>query len=96
MPRIVIKASVADTQTWEKSFRTNGHLFTQQSISKPVEFSVTGANEVVALFDADDAEKYVELLNSGVTKNALGIRKVEKESSDFFGFDDGLGELQSR
>ena len=88
MPRIVIKAQVADTQQWESSFKSNGSLFTEQSLQKPVEMSVTGANEVVAMFDADDAEKYVELLSSSQAKNALGIKRVKKESNEFFGFDD--------
>lgn len=80
MPKIIVTAEVEDAAKWEQGFRTHGDLFKSQSINHPIQFSITGDNEVVICFEADDVEKYVGDLESPATIEAMTIDGVKRDT----------------
>jgi len=90
MPRIIIKATVNDAVNWEKNFSRNLQRTRSTSISKPLQVKVTGENEVVAMFDADNTENTLKALNSEVTRKAMGIETMELKVGDELMVDDNF------
>jgi len=79
MHRLTITAEVEDAAEWEKSFRTHGELFKEQTATA-VYFNVTDNNEVAVHFEIDDLEKFLEILESPVTEESMGSDGVKKET----------------
>jgi hypothetical protein len=86
MPRIIITAQVEDAANWEKGFRTHGDLFREQSTTA-VNFTVTNDNEVAVHFEADNLDKYMELLESPATAEAMALDGVKRETVKVFVLD---------
>jgi len=80
MPRVIITAKVADTAKWEEGFRTHGALFTEQTINSPIHFTTTGDNEVATLFEPEDLGKYMEILESPATAEAMEFDGIDRDS----------------
>lgn len=87
MPRVVVTADVEDATKWEEGFRTHGELFKRQSISKPIHFTVTGLNQVVALFEPDDLDTYMQVLDSPATAEAMDFDGIKRETVKVFVLD---------
>ena len=87
MPRVVITAQVEDSTKWEEGFRTHGALFKNQTINKPIHFLATPQNEVVCLFEPDDLDKYMEILDSPATAEAMAFDGVKRETVRTFVLD---------
>ena len=79
MPRIIITAQVEDAANWEKGFRTHGDLFREQTTTA-VNFTVTDDNEVAIHFEADNLDKFMELLESPATAEAMKFDGVKRET----------------
>jgi hypothetical protein len=86
MPRIVITAQVEDAAKWEKGFRTHGELLRSMA-SKSTHFATTETNEVALCADVDDVAKYMEVLKSPATAEAMAHDGVKRETVKVFVLD---------
>ncbi len=79
MPRIIITAQVEDSAKWEQGFRTHGGLFTEYTATA-VHFTTTDENEVAILMEVTDANKFLELVESQGTIDAMESDGVKRDS----------------
>ncbi len=89
MPSIIVTAQVEDAANWEEGFRTHGDLFREQTTTA-VNFTVTNDNEVAVHFEADNLDKYMELLESPATAEAMALDGVKRETVKVFVLDKEL------
>ena len=87
MPRVIVTADVEDAAKMEKGFRTHGELFRSQTVNKPINFTVTELNQAVVLFEPDDLEKYMQVLDSPATAEAMDFDGVKRETVKVFVLD---------
>ena len=87
MSKVIITAQVEDAAKWEEGFRTHGELFRSQTISEPIQFSITDENEVAICFEPEDLDKYMEILNSPATEEAMTFDGVKRETVKIFALD---------
>ncbi len=80
MPRVICTAQVEDATKWEQGFRTHGELFKSMTINKPIHFNVTPQNEIVIYFEPDDLDKYMEILDSRATEEAMEFDGVKRDT----------------
>ena len=80
MATVIATAKVKDGAKWEQGFRTHAELFREQTIHKPIHFSVSDDNEITILFEPDDLEKYLELLDSSATYEAMAYDGVDEDT----------------
>jgi len=90
MTKVIITANVEDSAKWEAGFRTHLDLFKRMSISKPIQLSTNGNNEVALCAEPDDLEKYLEILNSQATADAMAYDGVKRETVKVFVLDKEL------
>ncbi len=86
MPKVIITAQVEDSKTWEAGFRSHADLFRTMSITSQ-EFTTTENNEVAICSDTSDLHKYMEVLNSQATADAMASDGVKKETVKVFVLD---------
>ena len=86
MPRVIITAKVNDAANWEQGFRTHGDLFKEQTISV-INFAANDDNEVACIFECDDIDKYMELLESPATEEAMESDGVNRDTVKIFVLD---------
>ena len=67
MPKVLIQADVEDYAKWEEGFRSHGKLFKEQTIHKPIYFTETSANQVACVFEPEDLDAYLKILDSPAT-----------------------------
>ena len=79
MPRILITAQVEDLDKWEEGFRTHGDIFRDQTVTS-IHFAKSEGNEVAVYFEMDDLEKYMEILESPVTTEAMGSDGINRDT----------------
>ncbi len=89
MASIIITAQVEDAANWEKGFRTHVDLFKEQTTTA-VNFTVTDDNEVAIHFEAENLDKYMELLESPATAEAMEFDGVKRETVKVFVLDKEL------
>ena len=87
MPRILVTAKVEDAGKWEQGFRTHGALFKSQTVNNPIHFTVTEQNEVAALFEPDDLDKYMAILDSPATHEAMELDGIDRDTVKVFVLD---------
>ncbi len=80
MPRVICTAQVEDATKWEQGFRTHGELFKSMTINKPIQFNVTPENVVVIHFEPDDLDKYMEVMDSRATEEAMEFDGVNRDT----------------
>ena len=80
MPRVVVTADVEDLAKWEDGFRTHGELFRKQTVNKPIHFATSGKNQVVVLFEPDDLDTYLQILDSDATAKAMNFDGIKRET----------------
>jgi hypothetical protein len=86
MPAIIVTAQVEDAANWEKGFRTHGDLFREQT-AKAINFTVTNDNEVAIHFEADNLDKFMELMDTPATAEAMEFDGVKRETVKIFVLD---------
>lgn len=87
MPIVIATAQVEDAAKWEQGFRTHGDLFRSQTVNKPIHFNVSAQNEVVICFEPDDLDKYMEILDSRVTEEAMELDGVKRDTVKILALD---------
>ena len=76
MAKVVVTAKVADLGKWEQGFRTHGDLFKKQTV-KSIYFAAQD-NTVTALFEPEDLNTYMEVLNSQETADAMEMDGIDR------------------
>ncbi len=79
MARIIITAQVEDGAKWEEGFRTHGDLLRSMT-STATYFSISKDNEVTLYADVDDVDKYMEVLESPATVEAMNSDGVKRDT----------------
>ena len=87
MPTVIVTADVEDADKWETGFRTHGELFRSQTVNKPINFTVTELNRAVVLFEPDDLEEYMQVLDSPATAEAMDFDGIKRETVKVFVLD---------
>ena len=87
MPRVICTAQVEDAAKWEQGFRTHGELFRRMTINKPIQFNVTAENEIAIYFEPDDLDKYMEILDSQDTVDAMEFDGVKRDTVKILALD---------
>jgi hypothetical protein len=86
MARVIITAQVEDSAKWEAAFRTHGDL--RRSMTSTVTHLTTNENNEVALYaEPSDLGKYMEVLESPATAEAMAMDGVKKETVKVFVLD---------
>ena len=86
MPRILITAQVEDSARWKEGFRTHGDLL--RSMSQTVTyFATTDDNEVALYSEPEDLDKFMEVLESPATAEAMGKDGVKRDTVKVFVLD---------
>ncbi len=80
MPKVIVTAQVEDAAKWEQGFRTHGELFKSQTVNSPIHFNVSSQNEVVICFEPDDLDKFLEILDSRATEEAMEFDGVKRDT----------------
>lgn len=86
MAKIIITAEVSDSADWEKGFRTHGGHFKDQTIHS-IDFTATGDNEVAIVFECEDLEQCLKLMDSPVTEDAMKSDGVKRDTVKMFVLD---------
>jgi len=86
MPRVIITAQVEDSADWEKGFRTHGGLFNDYTATA-IHFTATDENEVAILWELDDLDKFLALVESSETIEAMEFDGVKRETVKAFVLD---------
>ena len=88
MAKVVITAEVEDLTKWEEGFRSHGDLFRSQTVTKPISIATNEGNEVALIFEPEDLEIFMGLLdsegpeamaNDGVKRETVKIFVMHKE-----------------
>jgi hypothetical protein len=86
MAKIIITAEVENAADWERGFRTHGDLFRDQTIHT-VDFNVTSDNEVGLVFECQDLDKCLELMDTPATEEAMKFDGVKRDTVKVFVLD---------
>jgi len=86
MARVIITAQVEDSAKWEAAFRTHGDLL--RSMTSTVTYIAANENNEIALFaEPTDLGKYMEVLESPATAEAMATDGVKRETVKVFVLD---------
>ena len=80
MTKVVITAEVEDSAKWEAGFRSHADLFREMTIQNQIELTTNDKNEVCICAEPANLEKYLDMLNSEVTAEAMAYDGVKQES----------------
>lgn len=87
MTKVIITADVEDAAKWEKGFRSHSDLFRKMTISTPIELATHENNQIALCAEPDDLKKYLEILNSPATADAMAYDGVKRETVKVFVLD---------
>jgi hypothetical protein len=87
MPKLIVTAQVEDAAKLDQGIRTRGELFKSQTVNKPIDFTVTEQNELAVLFEPDNLDKFMEILDSPATQEAMDSDGVKRETVKIFVLD---------
>lgn len=90
MSRVVLTAQVENAAEWEDAFRSHKKLFKSQTIKSPMRFAVTGDNEIAIYARADDLDKFMEVLESQATIDAMLNDGVKRDTVKVYVLDKKL------
>jgi len=72
MPKVIVTAQVEDSANWENGFRSHAGLFNN--------YPATDDNEVAILWDVANLDRYLELMDSPGTAEAMAQDGVKRET----------------
>ena len=84
MTKVLIIAQVENSAKWEAGFRSHVDLFRKMTLSKPINFATTDNNEAAVCGEPDDLNKYMEILNSPATAEAMAFDGVKRDTVKVF------------
>jgi hypothetical protein len=84
MTKVLIIAQVEDSAKWEAGFRSHVDLFRSMTLSKSIEFTTHESNEVAICGEPDNLDKYMEILNSPATAEAMAFDGVKRDTVKVF------------
>ena len=87
MPKVVVTAQVEDPTKWEAGFRTHGDLFRSQTVTTPINFTTVSGNEVALCMEPSDLTKFMEIMDSPATAEAMAFDGVKRETVKVFVLD---------
>ncbi len=79
MAKVIITAQVEDSAKWEEGFRTHGELLRSMT-SKVTYFTITEENELTLYAEPDDVDKFLEVMASPATDEAMAYDGVNRET----------------
>ena len=79
MPKVIVTAQVEDSANWEIGFRSHAGLFNDYTATA-ISFSATDDNEVAILWDVTNLDRYLELMDSPETAEAMAQDGVKRET----------------
>jgi hypothetical protein len=86
MAKVIITAKVEDPAKWEKGFRTHGQLFKEYT-STAIHFAVTDENEIAICWEVQDLSRFLELVDSPKTVEAMEFDGVKRDTVKSFVLD---------
>jgi hypothetical protein len=87
MARVVITAKVADAAKWEEAFRTHGGLLGTMAQSRTY-FSTNKDNDIVLYSEPSDLDKFMKVLDSAETVEAMTTDGVDRDTVKVFVLDE--------
>ena len=78
MARAIVTGQVDDAAKWEKGFRTHVELFKKYTATA-IYFTTT-ENEFAILWEVDDPEKFIALVDSKETFDAMEYDGVKRDT----------------
>ena len=79
MSKVIITAQVNDSASWEAGFRTHLGLFNDYTATA-VHFAATDDNEVAILWEIADIDRFLEVLDSPETAEAMAADGVNRDT----------------
>ena len=86
MARVIITAEVENSSEWEKGFRTHQALFTDYTATG-IYFTATGENQIAILWEVRDLDKFLALVDSPATADAMEFDGVKRDTVKIFQLD---------
>jgi hypothetical protein len=86
MPKVVVTALVEDGKKWEEGFLTHGDLFKSQTVTR-LDYSAGEGNAVALYLEVDDVERYMQVMQSAATAEAMAVDGVRRETVQIFVLD---------
>ena len=77
MPKVIITAKVDNAAKWEQKFRTHGELFRSQTVTSPIGIAINEDNTVAICAEPKDLLKFMEILESTATAEAMAHDGVD-------------------
>ena len=90
MPRVVITAEVEDTESWEAGFRSHTDLFREQGLADVYEYGIGDGSNVAVCVEVDDADAFLEVLESPENVDAMEADGVIRDTVQVFVIDQEL------
>ena len=79
MPKVIVTAQVENSANWENGFRNHAGLFNDYTATA-IDFATTNDNEVAILWDVTNLDRYLELMDSPETAEAMAQDGVKRET----------------
>jgi hypothetical protein len=86
MAKVVITCRIENAEEWEQKFRTHGSLLASMS-QHVTHIGFSDDNHVAVYSEPEDLAKYLEVLESNETKEAMAMDGVDRESVRVFVLD---------
>lgn len=86
MTKIITTGQVEDAAEWESEFRTHVDLFRKYTATQ-VRFATTAENEIAIVWEVDDVDTYLRLLEAPETIQAMESDGVKRDTVKVFVLD---------
>ncbi len=86
MTRVLVTAQIEDAAKWEEGFRTNGELLKSMTGTSS-HYAITDDNHVAVYTEVEDKAKFLEVLESEATAEAMSVDGVKRDTVKVFVFD---------
>jgi len=89
MPKVIVTAQVENSANWENGFRSHAGLFNDYTATA-IHFTATDDNEVAILWEVANLDRYLELMDSPETAEAMAQDGVKRETVKVYVLDKEL------
>ena len=79
MAKVIITAQIEDAAKWEEGFRTHGELLRSMT-STVTYFTISKDNELTLYAEPTDVDKFLEVMESPATEEAMAIHGVKRDT----------------